>query len=103
MELKIGAVPEPSREGALQKGTEVARHPVMFGTRPVPRAVIRQLEERIAREFRPERIMLFGSYTRGEPGPDSDVDLLVVLPFEGKPWRMATAILNRRQSQTYDA
>ena len=33
---------------------------------------------RIAREFRPERIILFGSYARGTAKPDSDVDLLVV-------------------------
>jgi predicted nucleotidyltransferase len=37
----------------------------------------------IASEFRPERIVLFGSHARGTPCPDSDVDLLVVMPFEG--------------------
>ncbi len=33
---------------------------------------------RIAREFQPEKIILFGSYAWGEPGPDSDVDLLII-------------------------
>lgn len=28
--------------------------------------------------FRPEKIILFGSYAYGRPGPDSDVDLLIV-------------------------
>ena len=35
--------------------------------------------ERIAVELDPKRIVLFGSYAAGTPGPDSDVDLLVVL------------------------
>ena len=42
------------------------------------------LSGRIASEFRPDRIILFGSYARGAPTIDSDVDLLVVLPFDGK-------------------
>jgi uncharacterized protein len=56
---------------------------------------IADLGERIAREFRPERIILFGSYAYGKPRPDSDVDLLVVLPFEGKGFRKSLEILNR--------
>jgi len=38
---------------------------------------------RIAAEFDPEKIILFGSYARGQAGPDSDVDLLIVMPVEG--------------------
>ena len=48
---------------------------------------MRQIEDvsgRIAAEFEPERILLFGSNAWGAPSPDSDVDLLVILPFEGK-------------------
>ncbi len=41
------------------------------------------MTRRIVRRFRPERVILFGSCARGEAGPDSDVDLLVVLPIEG--------------------
>jgi predicted nucleotidyltransferase len=33
----------------------------------------------------PQKIILFGSYAYGEPTEDSDVDLLVVMPFEGHP------------------
>jgi len=32
----------------------------------------------LVREARPERMILFGSYARGDAGPDSDLDLLVV-------------------------
>jgi uncharacterized protein len=37
----------------------------------------------IVRKFHPERIILFGSHVRGGAGPDSDVDLLVVMPVSG--------------------
>lgn len=47
----------------------------------------------IAREFHPEKIVLFGSYASGRPRPDSDVDLLVVMPFDGSAFRQAAAIL----------
>lgn len=46
---------------------------------------IEELSQRIAQDFRPQRILLFGSYAWGKPTADSDVDLLVILPFEGKP------------------
>lgn len=42
--------------------------------------VFRQLATNIAERFDPEIIILFGSYAYGHPGPDSDVDLLVVMP-----------------------
>jgi len=34
----------------------------------------------IATAFQPRRIILFGSYAEGKPNPDSDVDVLVVMP-----------------------
>src|ERR1017187_8727440 len=40
----------------------------------------RRFARRIAAQFRPEKIILFGSYAYGEPNADSDVDLLVVMP-----------------------
>jgi len=46
---------------------------------------IEQFGRDIGREFQPERVLLFGSYARGTATRDSDVDLLVILPFEGKP------------------
>ena len=53
---------------------------------------IQELADRIAREFKPEMIILFGSYAYGTPTPDSDVDLLVVMPYEGKACVTAAAI-----------
>jgi predicted nucleotidyltransferase len=34
----------------------------------------------VARQFRPRKIVLFGSYASGRPTADSDVDLLVIMP-----------------------
>lgn len=44
---------------------------------------IRAYCDAIAQEFRPQKIILFGSYAYGEPTPNSDVDLLVILSFRG--------------------
>jgi uncharacterized protein len=53
------------------------------------------LSSRIAIECRPQRIILFGSHAYGAPREDSDVDLLVVMPFRGDAFDQATAILRR--------
>jgi predicted nucleotidyltransferase len=37
----------------------------------------------VAREFRPRRIILFGSYATGAATAESDVDLVIVMPFRG--------------------
>ena len=53
------------------------------GTR---RAAARQIEAYcrvVAREFRPRKIILFGSYARGTATPESDVDLAIITPFKG--------------------
>ena len=46
----------------------------------VDRAQIRKFSEAVAREFRPQKIILFGSYAYGTVTEDSDVDLLVIMP-----------------------
>jgi predicted nucleotidyltransferase len=56
---------------------------------------IKKLAEQIAREFQPDKIILFGSHAYGRPGPDSDVDLLVIMRFRGRPVRQAITILNK--------
>ena len=56
---------------------------------------IEDLTSQIVREFNPDRVILFGSHAYGEPTKDSDVDILVVLPFKGKPVRKAIEIRNR--------
>ena len=48
--------------------------------REFPSARSRKLAQEIAERFRPEKIILFGSYAYGTPHADSDVDLLVIMP-----------------------
>jgi predicted nucleotidyltransferase len=45
--------------------------------------LIDRMVQRIVKRFHPDKIILFGSQARGDAGPDSDVDLLVVMPVEG--------------------
>jgi uncharacterized protein len=41
---------------------------------------IPEITRRIVETSHPEKIILFGSYARGTIGPDSDLDLLVIIP-----------------------
>ncbi len=43
-----------------------------------------EVVRRLVRVYHPEKIYLFGSVARGEAGPDSDYDLMVILP-DGAP------------------
>ena len=49
--------------------------------------------ERIRRQCDPLRIILFGSWARGQARPDSDLDLLVVLPRVEDKRRAAVEIM----------
>jgi predicted nucleotidyltransferase len=44
---------------------------------------ILEIRDKIVREFHPDKIILFGSYAEGTQREGSDVDLLVIMPFEG--------------------
>ncbi len=54
--------------------------------------MIKQFCDRVAREFRPQKIILFGSYAYGQPTEASDVDLLVIMPYRGSATRKSVAI-----------
>src|SRR5579862_8062387 len=56
------------------------RKPTM---RKITQPLIRRIVKRIVQEFDPEQVILFGSQARGEAGPDSDMDLLVVMEVKG--------------------
>ena len=53
---------------------------------------IQQMADVIAREFEPEKIILFGSYARGDAHEDSDVDLIVVKSTDRDVRDVAAAI-----------
>lgn len=50
--------------------------------------IVRQIVER----FRPWRVVLFGSYARGEAGEDSDLDLLIIAPSAEPRWRRTVPV-----------
>ncbi len=54
--------------------------------------IISKMVETIADRFHPEKIILFGSYAKGAPNRDSDVDLLVVMRVEGSKRAKAAEI-----------
>ena len=58
------------------------------------RAVLDEILDRIVEVARPERIILFGSAARGDAGPHSDVDLLIIK--DGEDALDVTARIYRR-------
>ncbi len=48
--------------------------------RMVDRRKIRAFCAALAKQFHPQKVILFGSYAYGQSTPDSDVDLLVLMP-----------------------
>jgi predicted nucleotidyltransferase len=55
--------------------------------------IARRMVEKVVEVARPRRVIVFGSLARGETGPDSDIDLLVVMPFVGSRRAQAGRIL----------
>src|SRR5271167_1594467 len=53
--------------------------PYRYSSPNIPLAAIRRFARRIAERFRPDKIILFGSYAYGKPHEESDVDLLVIM------------------------
>ena len=53
------------------------------------------LVQKIIEDFQPQKIILFGSYAYGQPRDDSDIDLLVILPFTEKKSQKSLEILNK--------
>ncbi|MFN7037338.1 MAG: nucleotidyltransferase domain-containing protein [Bellilinea sp.] len=45
----------------------------------IPEEAIQDIVRQIVEKFHPQKIILFGSYARGNPRPESDLDILVVM------------------------
>lgn len=53
---------------------------------------INEFVDKIAKKFKPEKIILFGSYGYGNPNKDSDIDVLVVISSKKRPADLAVQI-----------
>jgi predicted nucleotidyltransferase len=55
-----------------------------------------EIVRRLVAAYQPERVYLFGSHARGDAGPESDLDLLLIVPDDATPER-------RRSRLAYEA
>lgn len=76
---------------------ETEEHPSMTLNSAVTKAILDDIVNRIVEVARPQRIIMFGSAARGEMGPNSDVDLLVVKEGTYSRLRLAGKIYRRMQ------
>lgn len=53
---------------------------------------IQEVADKIAQQYHPDKVILFGSQAYGQPHDHSDVDLLVVMDYEGRPITQAIEI-----------
>jgi len=58
----------------------------------IPQETIDAIVRLIAEAFSPQQIILFGSYVYGQPTPDSDLDLLLVMDSDLPKHKRATLI-----------
>src|SRR5258708_32902506 len=65
----------------VANATKVVPHsPSIYYGDKISMRLIRRYARQVAARFKPDQIILFGSYAYGTPHDDSDVDLLVVMP-----------------------
>ena len=58
----------------------------------IPAEVIEEITQRIVEQFKPQKIILFGSYANGTHRPESDIDLMVVMDTSIKEIQQAQQI-----------
>ena len=58
-------------------------------------AILEELVRRMVETVHPLRIVLFGSAARGEMGPNSDLDTLVVMPDDCDRHEVTMALIRR--------
>lgn len=67
--------------------------------RTVKPSILRDIIRRVVEAAHPDKIIMFGSAARGEMGPNSDVDLLVIKGGKFDRWRLTTAIYRHRAAR----
>src|SRR5216683_960357 len=65
---------------AAKTTKSVRQSPRSYYGAKIPMRLIRRYARQVADRFKPDQIILFGSYAYGTPHEESDVDLMVVMP-----------------------
>lgn len=68
------------------------RDATIFRTPTASDPMLAEVLRRLVDAYQPERIYLFGSVARGDAGPNSDYDLLVVVPDGASPERLRSRL-----------
>ena len=71
--MRLGLVANWESAGMRTSGIETYQPP------SIDAPVLAEIVRRLAEAYRPERIYLFGSTARGDAGPDSDYDLMIII------------------------
>ena len=70
-------------------------HATIPGTPALGDPALTEIVRRLVEGYRPQRVYLFGSVARGDAGPDSDYDILLVVPDDALPERRRSALSYR--------
>ncbi len=81
----VNRMMEQKREIKLREGT-------MAEQQNIDSSDINEGVQAIVRKYQPDRIMLFGSYAKGNPSLDSDADLLVIMDTKQSTLDLAAEI-----------
>ncbi|MBU4481541.1 nucleotidyltransferase domain-containing protein [Patescibacteria group bacterium] len=60
---------------------------------------IKEITEKIVKEFQPEKIILFGSFAYGKPKPSSDIDLLIIKKSKKRKVERIKEVLMKVESE----
>ena len=66
--------------------------PTIDQRKRIPQKAVNQVAEQIVKNFKPQKIILFGSYALGNPHPESDLDLLVIIDTPLKEGKLSLEI-----------
>ena len=69
-----------------------ADHAATLKVPPSSDSVLAEIVRRLVEAYSPERIYLFGSVARGEAGPDSDYDIMLIVPDDAPPERLRSRL-----------
>lgn len=62
--------------------------------------IVQQMTQRIVAHFSPQKVIVFGSWAKGQTNPDSDLDFLVVMPVLDSKRDLQVSI--RRDLKNFD-